>query len=75
MDPLHERLGRVVRRLRQARDWSQEDLEDEVHLHRTFIGNLERGNSDISVGNLQKLAQVFGMRAWELLRQAENEST
>jgi transcriptional regulator with XRE-family HTH domain len=36
-------LGLNVRRLREAKSWSQEDLGEKSELHRTYVSGIERG--------------------------------
>lgn len=54
-------------RLRAERGWSQEDLAHEAGLHRTFIGHVERQARNISLDNVERIAQVFGLQAHQLL--------
>jgi transcriptional regulator with XRE-family HTH domain len=49
----------VVREQRQARGWTQADLADKCHLHRTFIGYVERGERNIAILNLRLIARVL----------------
>lgn len=60
-------VGRRVREFREARGWSQEDLGFEAGLHRNYIGGIERGERNVAVVNLAKLAKAFGVRPRELL--------
>jgi len=53
--------------MRRARGWSQEDLALEAGLHRTFVAHVERGARNISIDNVEKLANVFGVDAYRLL--------
>lgn len=58
-------------RLRQAREQlqlSQEVLAEKADLHRTYIGQVERGERNISIDNLEKLAEAVGLPLWEMLR-------
>ncbi len=73
MTPLQRRLGKAVRRLRQARDFSQEAFADHVGVHRTYMGAVERGEQNISLGNVERIAKGLGLRTWELLKEAEQE--
>ncbi len=50
---------------------SQEGFSDIVGLHRTYIGAIERGERNISIRNLIRIAQALGTRPSELMAQAE----
>jgi transcriptional regulator with XRE-family HTH domain len=56
-----------IRRTRLARGWSQEALAHEAGLHRTFIGHVERGETNLSIDNLERLADALKISASELL--------
>jgi transcriptional regulator with XRE-family HTH domain len=73
MTHLQRRLGKAVRRLREARDFSQEGFADHVGVHRTYMGAVERGEQNISLANLERIAKALGLPAWELLREAEQD--
>jgi transcriptional regulator with XRE-family HTH domain len=64
-------LGLRIRRFREARDWSQEELSFRCGLHRTYVGSVERGERNISVINLQKIAGALGIEIRDLF--APNE--
>ena len=61
-------VGQNIRRLRLAKGLSQEQLAFEVNLHRTYIGDIERGQRNVSVVNLQKIADGLGVTAADLLQ-------
>jgi transcriptional regulator with XRE-family HTH domain len=61
-------LGGRVRDIRDRRGWSQEDLAEEAGLHRTYIGHIERGEVNLSVINLLKVAAALGVDARELVK-------
>lgn len=69
-------LHEVIRRLRRKREWSQQNLADEMNVHITTIQRYERkeGISSISYKDLEKLAQVFGLTLLELLSYEEEET-
>jgi transcriptional regulator with XRE-family HTH domain len=50
---------------------SQSDLARRSGLHRSYIGDLERGSRNISVRNLSRLAHAMGMQPSKLLALAE----
>ena len=71
---LQRRLGRAVRRLRLARKFSQEGFADRIGVHRTYMGAVERGEQNISLMNLDRVAKGLGLKAWELLKEADQET-
>ena len=54
-------LGLRIRDLRLAQGLSQEDLADKCGVHRTFMGTVERGESNLSFANILKVASTLGM--------------
>ncbi len=73
MKPLQKRLGRAIRRLRTAAGYSQEDFAVVVGVHRTYMGAVERGEVNISLRNIEKIAGSLEITASKLLREAEKE--
>jgi transcriptional regulator with XRE-family HTH domain len=65
-------LGKRVHELRAAKKWSQEEFAHISGLHRTYIGQIERGEKNISFGNLSKIASVLGVTLSELLFRLED---
>ena len=60
-------VGEIVRKLRVKLGWSQEELGFESGLHRNYIGGIERGERNISILNVQRLADALGVRPRDLL--------
>jgi transcriptional regulator with XRE-family HTH domain len=60
-------LGFRIRELRLARKWSQADFGRRCDLHRTFIGSVERGERNLSVLNLRRIAKVLRVSLADLL--------
>ena len=61
-------LGERVRQLREARGWSQEGFAHEGGLGRSFAGAIERGEKDIRLTTLIKLARALGVSLSQLLK-------
>jgi len=62
-----KRFGQRVRELRLAAGLSQEELAERAALHRTYIGGIERGERNVVVLNLLRLARALRIRVCELL--------
>lgn len=60
-------VGQRVRALRTKRGLSQEELGFESGLHRNYIGGIERGERNVAVVNLARLAKALGVRPRDLL--------
>lgn len=59
--PTLQIFGGNVRKLREGRKLSQEDLAEEADLHRTYIGGIERGERNVGVENVVRLAEALGV--------------
>jgi transcriptional regulator with XRE-family HTH domain len=70
MADLTEILAVRVRQMRNARDWTQEELADRVGLSVRYIGQVERCKASPTVSVLGRLADALGVEAGELLRRA-----
>lgn len=68
------RVAAQVRRHRRAQKLSQEALGERAGIHRTYIGEIERGQANITVDHLQKLADALHIDVTELLYAAATES-
>jgi transcriptional regulator with XRE-family HTH domain len=68
-------FGRAVRARRDSLELSQEALAEASELHRTYIGAIERGERNVSLQNICRIALALKTTASELLGQAERSST
>lgn len=65
------RLGENIRQLRLSKGLSQEKLAELADLHRTYIGGVERGERNISLLNLIRLARVLEVPVTKLVEGIE----
>jgi transcriptional regulator with XRE-family HTH domain len=59
-------FGKRVRQLRMRKGLSQEELGYEAGLHRTYIGQIERAEKNITLKNIAKIAKELGVNISEL---------
>ena len=60
-------FGEHLRKLREEKKWTQEDLADKAGMHFTYVGQIERGLRNPSLINLEKLAKALKISAGQLL--------
>lgn len=65
-DDIRKRFGTRLRQLRTERGWSQEAFADRAGLHRTYIGYIERGEQNLSLVNIERVAATLGVSLAEL---------
>ena len=68
-----ERLGRVIQRIRAAKGISQEGLAALADVERSFVGRIERGESNPSFEVLLRLANGLSMPLSELIQAYESD--
>ncbi|CAM8658854.1 couple_hipB, transcriptional regulator, y4mF family [Comamonadaceae bacterium] len=73
--PAKALFGQRLRAARVEIALSQEELADQAELHRTYIGQVERGERNISVDNMEKLAEAVGQDLWRMLQPEERAVT
>ena len=64
-------LGKAVRALRVQRGLSQEALAHDAGIDRSYLGGIERGEHNVAVANLLKLAGQLGTTLADLMRAAK----
>jgi transcriptional regulator with XRE-family HTH domain len=63
-----QRLGRNLRRLREAKGLSQEQFADEAGIHRTYVSDLERGSRNPTIRVVERVATALGVTASDILK-------
>lgn len=66
-----ERMGLIIAAKRAEMCIGQKELADRAGIHRTYISDIERGRRNVTVGTLNKIAEVLGMTVGQLLLTAE----
>lgn len=61
------RFGRKIRAERERRALSQEKLAEMADVHRTYIGMIERGEKNITLLNIEKLASSLDLNLKQLM--------
>lgn len=61
-------LGTRIRALRSERGWSQEGFADRCGLDRTYIGGIERGERNLAVLNILRIARTLGVSVGDLFK-------
>ena len=61
-------FGGRVRALREDRDWSQERMGEACDLHWTYIGQVERGERNLGLQSIEKIARGLKITISELMK-------
>lgn len=67
MSDIRKLLGDTIKRIRQKKKMSQEELAFESGLHRTYISDIERGTRNVSIKNIEKIARALNVSLKELM--------
>lgn len=67
MDNINELFGQKIRQVRQSRGLSQEEFAFITGLHRTYIGQIERAEKNITLKNIEKIAISLHLDPKDLL--------
>ena len=60
-------VGARLRESRLARGWTQDELARRCRLHRTFVGSVERGERNLSLLKLRRIAKVLRLPMADLV--------
>jgi transcriptional regulator with XRE-family HTH domain len=63
-------FAKNMRIVRLAKELSQEQLADACGLHRTYIGSVERGERNVSIDNMERIAFALGVELHELVQKS-----
>lgn len=74
MSRITDIFGRRVRYFRKLKGLSQEGLAAACELHRTYIGGIERGERNVSLKNVEKIARALSVPPADLLMDAREEN-
>ncbi len=69
---LQVRIGEVLRRHREAAEFSQEGFADHIKMHRAYYGALERGKKNLQLTTLERACIGLKVPMWEVIREAES---
>ena len=67
MKDLHTLVGANIRRIRKGRRWTLEQLAERCDLNPKYLGGVERGDLNISLTNLDKIADALRVKPYELM--------
>ena len=70
---LQRNVGHNLRAYRQARGLSQEAFADELGVHRTYMGGIERGERNLTLKSLERIANQLDVDPLALLQPPEDE--
>jgi len=68
MQDIQRKVGATIRRLRLKRGWSQDVFADRSGLHRAHIGEIERGESNVTLQTLKIIADTLQVRIVDLVK-------
>lgn len=70
----NKRIGNFIRKLREEKDLTQEELADELHIHRTLLTKIETGKASLTSDNLIEICNYFEISTDELLLGRKNDN-
>ena len=67
MQDVQKRIGKTIRALRLKRAWSQDIFADRSGLNRAHVGEIERGESNVTIQTLKIVADTLGVKIRDLI--------
>ena len=68
MKQLSVMVGKKIKELRTAAGFSQEAFADQAEIHRSHMGEIERGEVDLSLSALMKVSRALGIKVSKLVQ-------
>lgn len=66
MVEIQVKLGARIKKIRKEKKFSQEQLAAKSKLHRTYISDIERGDRNVSIKNIEKIAKALDITLTDL---------
>ncbi len=66
-------FGKNVKRLRLEKGWSQEKFAELCGLHRTYISDIECFQRNVSLENVQRIADALGIKTYKLFVEGDEQ--
>lgn len=67
---LQAKLGAAIRRRRLAREYSQDSFADAIGMHRAYYSSIERGERNLTLVTLERVAEGLGCKIADLMQDA-----
>ena len=67
MQDVQKQIGATIRGLRLKRGWSQDEFGDKSGLNRAHVGEIERGESNVTIQTLKIIADTLGVKIHDLI--------
>lgn len=62
-----QRFAASLQQLRRKQGLSQEELAEKAELHRNYVGSVERGERNIGIDNMERLADALGIELVDMI--------
>ncbi len=72
-EELQKLFGLNVRRLREGRGWTQEELAHRAGINRSYLGGVERGKRRVAMENIARIAQALEVTPAVLFSEQSSE--
>lgn len=68
MQDIQKHIGKTIRAIRLKKGWSQDVFADRSGLNRAHVGEVERGESNVTIQTLKIVADTLGVRIVDLVK-------